>query len=312
MFIGSEDADSAIIGWSRKSKQSTRRQSQANGDDMDLDASDLEDLEDEDDLYGEAPAIMEAKDNAAASRVGDYTFTLHDSLLNIAPIKSIAIAAPETADKPDDTKGALELVGICNRGSSGSLAIMKSEIEPNVIGKFDFSEARGVWTVSVKKSLAKDSPGDKTKIIPNGGLNLEAEFDNLMIVSKATDETSEESAVYGLTGAGFEEMTKTEFDPGAGETIEVGAVGDGMRIVQVLKSEVRCYDGGKQVPFYCPVLPFSVCYNRHIGHGQHGRMRNTHRHSFEHNKDSSFHSINGRILPQTPCLPCSLCPKCYL
>jgi cleavage and polyadenylation specificity factor subunit 1 len=54
----------------------------------------------------------------------------------------------------------------------------------------------------------------------------------------------EKSDVYALTAAGFESLGGTEFDPAAGITIEAGTMGNGSRIIQILKSEVRCYDGG--------------------------------------------------------------------
>jgi cleavage and polyadenylation specificity factor subunit 1 len=75
-----------------------------------------------------------------------------------------------------------------------------------------------------------------------------------MIVSKASADESEVSDVYALTEAGFEALTGTEFEPAAGSTVEAGTLGNGMRVIQILKSEVRSYDGSKsplslQAPF---------------------------------------------------------------
>jgi cleavage and polyadenylation specificity factor subunit 1 len=115
------------------------------------------------------------------------------------------------------------------------LAILKREIEPKVIGRFDFEEAQGVWTMSAKKPIAKTLQPDQSKMSLDGGHGLDAQFDRLMIVSKAANNSSEESAVYALTSAGFEALSGTEFDPAAGGTIEAGTLGNGMRVIQVLR-----------------------------------------------------------------------------
>lgn len=75
------------------------------------------------------------------------------------------------------------------------------------------------------------------------------EFDRFMIVSKGSSRTAdrEESAVYALTATGFEDVKAPEFDGSLGGTIEVGTLGQETRVVQVLRGEVRVYDGGKSV-----------------------------------------------------------------
>lgn len=71
------------------------------------------------------------------------------------------------------------------------------------------------------------------------------QYDKYMIVAKVDLDGYETSDVYALTAAGFESIKDTEFEPAAGFTVEAGTMGKKMRIIQVLKSEVRCYDGGK-------------------------------------------------------------------
>lgn len=246
MFIGSEEADPVVLGWAKAKQPAKRRSPEENeNEDEDVDAMDLHD---EDDLYGDAP-IIPAKAAADSARIGEYSFRIHDSLVNIAPLRDITFSRPEAVSGENPTS-ELELVGVSGRNKSGALAIMKREVEPHVIGRFDFPEARGVWTMSAKKPFTKSLMPDK----PDAASRPEgAQFDRLMIVSKTTGD-AEESSVYALTAAGFEALADTEFDPAAGETIECGTLGAGMRIIQVLKSEVRSYDGGMCTPFPFPSL----------------------------------------------------------
>ena len=106
----------------------------------------------------------------------------------------------------------------------------------------------------VSKGIQNDGGKEKAEKAILGGTDMEVQFDRLMIVSKVDDKegAAEESSVYALTAAGFEALTDTEFEPAAGGTIECGTVGNGMRVIQVLKSEVRSYDGGTFFPFLSP------------------------------------------------------------
>jgi cleavage and polyadenylation specificity factor subunit 1 len=268
IFVGSEDADSVILGWSRKSRDIGRRRSSqigisdtgATGFDVSDEEEDAEE-DDDDDLYGDGDAAVEKPNNSLAridstnSKSGDYSFRIHDTLPNFAPLNDITLSKPYCPSEDEsETSGGitsdLELVAATGHRKSGALAVLKREIEPKVIGRFDFEEAQGVWTMSAKKPIAKSLQPDQSKMNLDGEHGLDAQFDRLMIVSKAASNLSEESAVYALTAAGFEALSGTEFDPSAGGTVEAGTLGNGMRIIQVLKSEVRSYDGGKSLGFH--------------------------------------------------------------
>lgn len=256
LFVGSEGADSSIIGWSRKSKQVQRRQSDSNAEGLDdAQESDIEeDLDaddDDDDLYGDAPlptTVPGAKEvilDSANSKVGDFAFRVHDTIFNIAPLRDITLSQPSTDTDLEELRSDLQVVAASGTSGNGSLVIMKREIEPNTIGRFDFQEARGMWTINAKQPLAKSAQEDKGSNAIVGDDNHDAQFDRLMIVSKSSEDSAEESSVYALTAAGFEALTGTEFEPAAGATIEAGTMCNGKRIVQVLRSEVRIYDGSK-------------------------------------------------------------------
>jgi cleavage and polyadenylation specificity factor subunit 1 len=191
--------------------------------------------------------------------------------------------------------GDLELVAAMGHDRSGGLTILQREIEPKVIGRFDFEEAQGLWTMNAKKPIAKLLHPDQSKMHPDGDHGLDVQFDRLMIVSKAAANLSEESAFYALTSAGFEALSGTEFDPSAGGTVEAGTLGNGMRIIQVLKSEVRCYDGGKSLNFHLTYTKFhwesSITFSTVVG------KLATHFQDVHDciNHHYLFHSINGSI-----------------
>lgn len=254
IFVGSEETDSVVLGWSRNSQGKGKKIEDANDEDDNMDLDDVDD----DDLYGDAPAVISLKgaevSDSANSKAGDYVFRIHDSMLNIAPLRDITLSKAEAANESSDVVGDLELVGLSGRNKSGALSILKREVEPKVIGRFEFPEAYGVWTMSAKRPIPMAVQGDKSKVMLNGDLDMATQFDRLMIVSKAEEDGTEESSVYALTAAGFEALADTEFEPAAGATIECGTVGDGMRVIQVLKNEIRSYDGGRSSNLLPPFI----------------------------------------------------------
>jgi cleavage and polyadenylation specificity factor subunit 1 len=141
----------------------------------------------------------------------------------------------------------LELACAVGRESGGSVAILNREIQPKVIGRFDFPEARGFWTMCVKKPMPKG-----TAVASD--YDTTGQYDKYMIVAKVDLDGYETSDVYALTAAGFETLKDTEFEPAAGFTVEAGTMGKHMRIIQVLKSEVRCYDGDLGLSQILPML----------------------------------------------------------
>lgn len=258
-FIGSERADSVVLGWSKKSNQLTRRKSRLDLTELDdalLDEDDEFDDDADDDLYGEGTATTQVISNggqsgAANTKPGDYVFSIHDSLMNIAPIIDITFGSsrydPENEDHAnyEGVTSDLEIVAAVGKERGASLAVLHKNIQPDVIGRFEFPEARGIWTMSARKPTEKALEPKKEKSTMGGDYGADAQYDRLMIVSKSLDDGTETSDVYALTSAGFEALTGTEFEPAAGATIEAGTLGNGMRVIQVLKSEVRSYDGGK-------------------------------------------------------------------
>ncbi|RDW87599.1 hypothetical protein BP5796_03293 [Coleophoma crateriformis] len=255
MFLGSESGDSVVLGWTRRSGQSTRRKSHMDEPTSD-DEEEVEDEDDiDDDLYGDSASSKPTASNGVSgadsshNKAGDYIFRIHDSLISIAPIVDMTFGKPALASETDQHTNAegitsnLELALATGEGKSSALTLIHLEIQPKVIGRFEFPEARGVWTMAAKRPSPKGLQANKEKTAMSGDFGAEAQYDRLMVVSKELSDGAEESDVYALTAAGFEALTGTEFEPAAGSTIDAGTLGNGMRIIQVLKSEVRSYDG---------------------------------------------------------------------
>lgn len=255
-FVGSENSDSVVLGWTRKQTQEKRRKARALDPDLGLDVDDLDlDDDEDDDLYGTGSAAAKPIQAATGSRAGDMTFRIQDRLLSIAPIHDITCGEHSSALTDEDlalSKGVVADLSVAcavGKGRAGSLAILNRHVQPKVVGRFDFPEARGFWTMCVKKPMPKPLATNA----PSGGAGdygSVTQYDKYMIVAKVDLDGYETSDVYALTAAGFESIKDTEFEPAAGFTVEAGTMGKKMRIIQVLKSEVRCYDGGMNIALH--------------------------------------------------------------
>ncbi|KAI1425773.1 CPSF A subunit region-domain-containing protein [Xylaria sp. FL1777] len=264
LFVGSEDSDSLVVGWTRKQSQSEKRRRRLHDAslDLDMDDEDMEDMEDDDDLYGEESAPTRQVSNAAnghGGRSGELVFRIHDSLVSIAPIRDFTLGRNIRSKNGEQSNqegvtSELSLVCAVGRGDSGSIAIINRAIQPSVIGHFEFPEARGFWTVAAQKPIPKSLQGDRGTTSLGADYDASAQYDKFMIVSKVDLDGYETSDIYALTGAGFEALTGTEFDPAAGFTIEAGTMGQHMRIIQVLKTAVHCYDGDFGLSQIVPML----------------------------------------------------------
>ncbi|KAG6063323.1 hypothetical protein E4U32_001379 [Claviceps aff. humidiphila group G2b] len=261
LFLGSESNDSVVLGWSRKHGQEKRKRSRVLDSDLalDVDELDLEDDED-DDLYGnDSTEARPAHAAHGGPKPGDAIFRIHDSLLSIAPIRDFTCGRPAFAPESEEellSKGVtaeLELACAVGRDAAGAVAIINRQIQPKVIGRFDFPEARGFWTMCVKKPMPK-ALGFGAGAQVSNDIDPAGQFDRYMIVAKVDLDGYETSDVYALTAAGFETLKDTEFEPAAGFTVEAGTMGKQTRVIQVLKSEVRCYDGDLGLSQILPML----------------------------------------------------------
>ena len=252
MFIGCEDSDSLILGWSRKSDKLKRQRSRTETDFYGGEGGsevDEDDIDDEDDLYGDSkPNGKEDIHDSLASGTGtgdEYIFRVHDQLLNVGPISDIAFYKPtndvtriNSSLKPN---AQVELLTASGHGTSGGLTKFQRSINTNNIEQHDISNMQRLWTIC------------STRVQENGsGRPASDDYDSYIIASTVNEADEQRSAAYSISTTGLEEVKDSDFDTEAGATVEVGTLNNGTRMVQVLQSELRTYDGGtlRPIPFY--------------------------------------------------------------
>ncbi|KAL5365766.1 CPSF A subunit region-domain-containing protein [Aspergillus floccosus] len=230
IFLGSEDADSLLLGWSdlsgTKKLRSHKNDADNSGDVSDDDLSDDDVYED--DLYSTSPdATADGRRvSADPSSFGLYSFRINDRLLNIAPLRDVTLGKPSTSsdkDPKDNISAELELVASQGSDRSGGLIAMRREIDPEVLASFTIDSANCVWTACVESSGGKDSR-------------------QYVIVSKQTNTDKEETEIFRVDGLELQPIKAPEVNPNEEVTIDVGTLAKQSRVVQVLKNEVRCYD----------------------------------------------------------------------
>lgn len=262
LFIGCDEGDARVLKWKRKGE---KKKIIAPGIPDGLEDEDVEDiynmLDDvDDDLYGGSSTDLSGARKGAAftdSKVGDnraageYVFQTHDRLVNLGPFRSVTLGRPTfPADAVEKQKGVVpDLQIIATAGPTSTpedagLSLIRRSVAPTIIGSFPFPACKALWAVRAKnlKTEAGQVPVEKTT-------NYDEEYDQYLFVS-----LDHESQVFKV-GDTFEEVKGGEFDSD-GATVEVGIVGDGARIVQVLSDYVRVYDCGA-----CDSL---LCYRNKI------------------------------------------------
>ena len=249
IFVGCEDNDSIILGWSSRSTKIKRQRSIANIETEDgLDASDIDevDIEDEDDLYSnEKPSgqtitqlISPAEDEGE-----EYVFRIHDCLQNIAPLGNVTFLEPDsTMDGQNGSSSQIklnpQLVITSGRSKACMLGKMSPTTNPHVHKRHVLGNIQGVWSV-----VTKISPKDGHQECVNG--NGLAETRNIIITSMVDDFGEEQSHTYSVDEDEIEEVAVGDFDTDAGATIAVGTLNGGTQILQVLKAEIRSYEDGE-------------------------------------------------------------------
>ncbi|KAH6879298.1 CPSF A subunit region-domain-containing protein [Alternaria rosae] len=239
LFVGSEDGESVMLGWTGSSTQLRRKQTNADSD-GDEDMSDEEDMDDmEDDLYNDtAPAVQ--KITAAVSEPtapGTYTFRLHDILPSIAPIKTAVLHPGKVTDSLN--KG--EIMLSTGRGSAGAITALDRELHPVSIATRELPSAHGVWAVHARKQ----APGDVTAAFgedTEANMATDVDYDQYLVVSKTIDDGTESTVVYEVNGNELTETDKGDFEREEGSTLFVGVLAAGTKVVQVMRTEVRTYD----------------------------------------------------------------------
>ena len=258
MFVGSEDSDSLVLGWSRKSDRLKRKPSRiqmdidGDEDEVDVDEEDID--EDEDDLYAETKPETKRQEQTPltsdADADEDYTFRLHDSMSNSGPMTDVAIRHAPATDKNPASKAHpnTELLIASGRGRSGGLTTFQRAVTTTELDRPKIQNVHGVWSICTKRSQ-EDGGGDG--------------YDKYVIASVTNDTGDEKSVVHSINpyNSDIVEVLETDFDGDTGATIEVGTLNGGTKMVQVLQSELRSFDQGESV-FIFYHFAFSITVER--------------------------------------------------
>ena len=242
IFIGSEDSDSVVLGWSRKADRLKRKRSRSNmitdddKDELGMDEDEIED--DEDDLYTDSKPEEKVQERAISANADldeDYRFRVHDAMLNIGPMTDIVLRdSSKDIDSSRESKPTTDLLTASGRGRCGGLTILQPEIRLSVVEQINVDKVRGIWSVRSTQSQDKASQ-----------MGSQEPYDKYIFTSSLTEGGEVKPAAYIIKSGGLEEIRDAEFDPDAGDIVEIGTINAGSRIVQVLQSEVRSYDEGE-------------------------------------------------------------------
>jgi cleavage and polyadenylation specificity factor subunit 1 len=249
IFLGSEDSDSLIIGWSRKTTQLSRKRSHADmlSDDSDISFNE-DDIEDDDDIYGGDSTLTKVASRTSTTGpiVPDsIIFRVHDKLPNLCPSGDVTFGRlnSKTNSDTNTNTSALQLVYPNGRGHSGGIAISRQELDPVTIKQLDIPSAQAVWAFHATPPAPKG-------LIPKGekdseGLSsAEATFDKHLIASSTSD-SGGDSYLYDISSTGRVQKAQHGDFETEGATVDIGTLSNGTRIVQVKISEVRCYNSGE-------------------------------------------------------------------
>ncbi|KAL9597081.1 MAG: hypothetical protein Q9219_005364 [cf. Caloplaca sp. 3 TL-2023] len=230
MFVGSEDADSVMLGWSRRFDKLKRQRSSIDmGVDAELDISDAEeDIDDDDDLYASAKAEDKNKELITPSEVpdesDDYRFRIHDVLENFGPMRGVTLGKA-LSKSPDGLDP--EIITTSGRGRAGALTTFRRGLNPHRLESHLMPDVAKFWTVDAKKDSDDDVQGNGTY---------------LYVIVATQSEEELHSVVYSFASSSLEPVKETDFDSEAGTAVDFGTLRNGSRIIQVLPSEVRTFD----------------------------------------------------------------------
>lgn len=231
LFLGSEEADSVLIGTSRQVSTLKKQPSRAYLDDtngeVDLDDDDL-DEDDDDDIYGES------KTNGTAQQ-GTFdgnNLTLQDRLHCLAPLQDMALGRPPKRKREDDDgsddslteSNRLDLVLSSNKDRDGNLAFLSRSLRPKIVKRYETAHAHAVWALSSEPSeLESDA----------------RPFDDMIVVTDRSYANSKGSSLLTL-GVDIHEKLGNDFEKGD-VTVATGRLASGCHVV-VYSRDVRVYN----------------------------------------------------------------------
>lgn len=234
LFVGSEDGESTLLGWTKPSATLSRKRSHAQmlrsdaAVDEDENGEDLDD----DDLYAPAAELGKRAESFSISTQVDaassYWFELCDILPSLAPINNICFGRSSSM-----SKGKLELLAATGRGRGSRLAFMSREIVPDILGSTTLGHARSAWSLSIRSRGAEQDPAEPHISYDNLFCVYDGEFTRIYDIVNISDDEGDKNV--------YSERSGTEVET-EGETLAVSTLAKGTRLVQCRRSEIRTYD----------------------------------------------------------------------
>jgi cleavage and polyadenylation specificity factor subunit 1 len=258
IFLGNEDNDSVLLGWSRKTLNISRKRSHiaAVQDEEDL-SFDEDDIEDEDDIYGGGESGSKLLSRSISSEQivpGALIFRIHDRLPNFAPIGEITFGKSNVSGEVKDSIAQkTELVYPSGRGRDGGLVVCHRDIVPEEQAQMSIGRSSSAWSFHAKSMSSRDQIAGGEE----ASLSADAAYQQFMIVSRSADDSTEESLLYSITPKGFTQIDQGDFDTEGG-TVDVGIVAKGSWIVQAKSGELRCYNSSEYPLFKSYPYPFLI------------------------------------------------------
>jgi len=239
LFIGSEDGNSTLVEWAKDTPSLNRKRSHAQMLGQEAPAEESEDAEDldEDDLYAPSAETVKRATSAshpdAADSAASYRFTLHDESQSLGPINNICLGK-----SPKGGKDKLELLAGIGKGQASRLAFLSREIVPQLDRTSAVSDAKNVWSARVgpkQEAEATSSANDNFLFVFDG------EQTKVYDINEPLSHGATKGSDQDPTTNGYVERTGTEFEH-EGETFAIGTLGQGTRLVQCRRTELRTYD----------------------------------------------------------------------
>ncbi|GCB24782.1 protein cft1 [Aspergillus awamori] len=246
IFLGSEDGDSVLLGYSYSSSSTKKHRLQAKqviDDSADMSEEDQSDDDVyEDDLYSTSPdtTLTGRRPSGESSAFGLYDFRIHDKLINIGPLRDITMGKrlstnqEKTGDRTNSTSPELQIVASQGSHKSGGLVVMAREIDPHVVASISLESVDCIWTASLTREEEAVS-GTSEKM----GQQSQRCY---VIATEVKGSDREESLIFVVDGHGLKPFRAPDFNPNEDVTISIGTQESRKRVVQVLKNEVRSYD----------------------------------------------------------------------
>lgn len=248
VFIGCGQADSVLLDCGSAIPPLTRKRSHADMQDDDGDDFMEDDLDEIDELYGDAedkPTRQSSAINSESS-INEIIFTAHDCLPNYAALgepifaKRRRLGENAVAVHEDSSAASLELVLPTGCGRSGSLTFLRRSLTPIVEKSITISpRARRTWAVATRSGSPSEARAAQSA--ENEQNSIVSLADKFVITCHVSEDGDMSSSVRSITITGLEDLVDSDFEADT-ETIAAGTLACGSRIVQVSPTELRSYD----------------------------------------------------------------------